>query len=68
MMDKSKPTPKPRHVIRTKVLAYRFGSMKAAETAKQNRGTQRQPSKLPTTLNELPDKVKAKVNAKSRKP
>lgn len=51
MTEKKKPAPK--HVIRTKTLAYRFGSMKAADTQQRKRGTARTPSKLPTSLDDL---------------
>jgi hypothetical protein len=56
MTEKKKPAPK--HVIRTSIPAYRFGSMKAADAQQKKRGTARTPSKLPTSLDDLNAKVK----------
>lgn len=51
MVDRMKT--KPKHAIRTVIVAYRFGSMRAGQSLQEKRGTARKPAKLPTSLDEL---------------
>lgn len=54
----SAPDHRPHQPPRTSITDYRFSAGRAAATRQEKQGTARKPSKLPTSLSDLQDKMR----------